>query len=104
MPFSKSSNDSSSGSSSLSSRLTICSSSAKAFSNSFDLVRGILIGPERFDAHRFRVDRAFQPSFLELHFNRIADDNGCRVEDRLAAGWAGRGTRARLSPKDPTPA
>src|SRR5205085_3115244 len=83
MPFSKSSSDSSRGSSSLSSRFTICSSSANAFSNSFDVVRGILIGPERFDAHRLRIDGALQPSFLELHFDRIADLDDRGVEDRL---------------------
>src|ERR1700687_896720 len=84
MPFSNSCSDSSSGSSSLSSRRTISSSSWKAFSKSLDFARGIVVGPHRFDAHGLTVDGAFQSAFLELYFNRIADAHDSRIEDRFA--------------------
>src|SRR5882672_3601235 len=81
MPFSKSCSDSSSGSSSLSSRRTISSRSWKAFSNSLDFARGIVVWPDRFDAHRLRVDGAFQTAFLQLNFDRIADVYGGGIEN-----------------------
>src|SRR4051794_26304862 len=42
-------------------------------------------GPHSLKPHRLCVNRAFEAAGLQLHFDRLADRDGCDVHDRLAA-------------------